>query len=443
MNWKEVYGDRICTADEAVSHIRSGDRVVVAHASGEPKLLTDAMVANADRYGYTDVEVVHMVAMGNAGYCAPEMSGHFRHNGLFLGGPTRAAIAEGRGDFTPVFFSEVPELFRTSLHVNVLLFQVSPPDADGYCTYGITCDYTKPCAECADLRIAQVNANMPRVLGDNFIHISQLDYIVEADTPVIELPPAKIGDVQRCIGEHVAQLVQDGDCLQLGIGAIPDATLLFLKDKKDLGIHSEMVSDGVMELMEAGVITNKRKQVDAGISIATFLMGTRRLYDFAHNNPALQLKPVDVVNDPRIICQNDQVVSINSCVEVDLTGQVCAECVGFRQISGVGGQVDFIRGARLSKGGRSIIAMPATAAKGTASRIVPMLTEGAAVTTSRCDVDCIVTEYGIARLRGRTLADRARQLIEIAAPQFRDDLRLAFEKRFQCKYGKAEIGNEK
>lgn len=434
MNWKEIYADRICTADAAVAHIQSGDRVVVAHASGEPKLLTDAMVANADKYGYKDVEIVHMVAMGNAGYCTPDMQEHFRHNALFLGGPTRAAIAEGRGDFTPVFFSEVPELFRTKLHVNVVLFQVSVPDEDGYCSYGITCDYTKPCAEAADLRIAQVNEKMPRVLGDNFIHISKLDYIVAENTDIIELAPTKIGEVQRRIGENVASLVGDGDCLQLGIGAIPDATLLFLKGKKDLGIHSEMVSDGVVELMEAGAVTNKCKRLDPGVSVATFLMGTKRLYDFAHNNPKIKLMPVDIVNDPRVICQNDQVVSINSCVEVDMMGQVCAESVGLRQISGVGGQVDFIRGAKMSRGGRSIMAMPATAAGGSVSRIVPLLSTGAAVTTSRCDVDDVVTEYGIARLRGHSLKERARQLIAIAAPQFRDDLKKEFVHRFHCSY---------
>ena len=434
MNWKELYADKICTPEEAVSHIHSGDRVVVAHASGEPKLLTDAMVENAKALGYRDVEVVHMIAMGNAGYCTPEMSGHFRHNGLFLGGPTRAAVEEGRGDFTPVFFSEVPQLFRTRLHVNVALFQVSEPDENGYCSYGISCDYTKPCAEAADMRIAQVNSKMPRVLGDNFIHISRLDYIVAQDTDLIELAPPKIGEVQQRIGEHVASLVQDGDCLQLGIGAIPDAVLLFLKDKKDLGIHSEMVSDGVVELMEAGVITNRRKQWEKGKSVATFLMGTKRLYDFADNNPDIELLPVDIVNDPRIICKNDHMVSINSCVEVDMMGQVCAEAVGLRQISGVGGQVDFVRGAKMSRGGRSIMAVPSTAAKGMVSRIVPLLSGGAAVTTSRCDVDYIVTEYGIAQLHGRTLKERAQQMIGVAAPQFREALIKEFERRFHCQW---------
>lgn len=432
--WREQYKDRIVTADEAVSHIRSGDRVVVGHACGEPVILTDAMVAQAEKNDWKGIEVVHMVAMGKAGYCAPEVRDRFRHNGLFLGGSTKTAVAEGRGDFTPIYFSEAPELFRTFLHPNVALIQVSEPDAHGYCSLGVSCDYTKSVAETADIRIAQVNAKMPRAMGDNFIHISELDYIVEEATDILELQPAKIGEVQRKIGENVASLVRDGDCLQLGIGAIPDAVLLFLKNKKDLGIHSEMFSDGVVELVEAGVITNKRKQINKGQCVATFLMGTKRLYDYVNDNPMVHMAPVDVVNDPRVICQNDNVVSINSCVEVDLMGQVCSESVGLTQISGVGGQVDFVRGANMSKGGRTIMAMPSTAAKGKISRIVPLLAEGAAVTTNRCDVDYVVTEYGIAQLHGHTLKDRARQLIAIAAPEFRDGLIAEYERRFFCRY---------
>lgn len=433
MNWKEVYKQKICTAKEAISHIHSGDRVVVAHACAEPVILTDAMTEAAEKYEWKEIEVVHMVAMGKAGYCAPEMSAHFRHNALFVGGSTRKAVEEGRADFTPVFFSEVPDLLRNDMHVNAVLMQVSAPDEHGYCSLGVSCDYTKAAAECADIRIAQVNANMPRVLGDNFIHISKLDYIVPEDTDLIELQPPKIGEVQKKIGENIASLVKDGDCLQLGIGAIPDAVLMFLKDKKDLGIHSEMFSDGVVDLIQAGVITNKCKQIDQGQCVATFLMGTRKLYDFVDNNPMVQMKPVDIVNDPRVICQNDNVVSINSCVEVDLMGQVCSESVGLKQISGVGGQVDFVRGANMSKGGRTIMAMPATAAKGTISKIVPLLAEGAAVTTSRCDVDYVVTEYGIAKLHGCTLKERARQLIHIAAPEFRESLKQEYENRFRCK----------
>ena len=431
MNWREIYRDRICTADEAVAHIKSGNRVVTAHACSEPVVLVDAMVANAEKYNYENVEVVHLVPMGEAKYCAPEMAKHFHHNALFLGKSTRQAVEEGRADFTPVYFHQVPELLTTTLVADVALIQVSEPDEHGYCSFGLSCDYTKPAAERAGIRIAQINKNMPRVLGDNFIHISQLDYIVEADTPILELAPPQIGEVQRKIGENIASLVQDGDCLQLGIGAIPDAALLFLKDKKNLGIHSEMFSDGVVELIEAGVITNTCKQTEKGKCVATFLMGTKRLYDFVDNNPGVVLKSVDYVNDPYVIAQNDNVVSINSCVEVDLFGQVCSESVGLKEISGVGGQVDFVRGANLSKNGRTIMAMPATAAKGTISKIVPLLTEGATVTTTRCDVDYIVTEYGIAQLHGRTLRDRAKQLIAIAAPEFREELQEEFDRRFR------------
>lgn len=428
MNWREKYADRIVSPAEAVSHIKSGDRVVVGHACGEPQVLTEAMSANYA--AYENVEVVHMVAKGKAEYCKPEMEGHFHHNGLFLGPTTTDAVEQGRGDYTPIFFSEVPELFKTDLPVDVALIQVSEPDEHGYCSFGVSSDYTKPAAEAAKLVIAQVNRKMPRVLGDNFIHISNIDYIVEKDEQLIQLAPPKIGEVQKKIGENIASLVKDGDCLQLGIGAIPDAVLLFLKGKKHLGIHSEMFSDGVVELVEAGVIDNSCKQIDKGICVANFLMGTDRLYSFADNNPMVALKPVDIVNDPRVICQNDNVVSINSCVEIDLMGQVASESIGMRQISGVGGQVDFARGANMSRGGRSIIAMTATAAHGKVSKIVPFLTHGAAVTTSRNDIDYVVTEYGIAQLHGHTLRERARQLIAIAAPEFRDELQEEYNRRF-------------
>ena len=275
---------------------------------------------------------------------------------------------------------------------------------------------------------------MPRTMGDSFIHVSKLDYIVEQETDLIELAPPHIGDVERAIGENIASLVKDGDCLQLGIGAIPDAVLLFLKDKKDLGIHSEMFSDGVVELVEAGVITNAKKNIHKGKSVATFLMGTRRLYDYVDNNPEVAMMPVDYVNDPRVICQNDNLVSINSCVQVDLMGQVVSTCVGLRQISGVGGQVDFVRGANMSRGGRTIMAMPSTAAKGTISKIVPLIDEGAAVTTSRYDVNYVVTEYGIAQLKGKTLRERARELIAIAHPDFREGLIKVYEERFHAKF---------
>ncbi|MEM1484127.1 acetyl-CoA hydrolase/transferase C-terminal domain-containing protein [Oscillospiraceae bacterium PP1C4] len=432
MDWKELYQQKLTTAEEAVKHIKSGDRVVVAHAVGEPYILIEAMVENKDQY--ENVEIVHMVAMGAAEYCQEDMKKHFRHNSFFLGGSTRGAAADGRADVTPCFFSEIPSLFKKNLPVDVALLQLSTPDEHGYCSFGVSVDYTKPAAEGAKLLIAQINKNMPRTLGDCFIHVSKLDYIIEADTPLLELPPPKIGEVEKKIGENCASLVKDGDTLQLGIGAIPDAVLLFLKDKKDLGIHSEMFSDGVVELVEAGVITNKCKTLHPGKSVVTFLMGTKRLYDYVNNNPEVEMYPVDYVNNPTVIAQNDNIVSINSCVQVDLMGQVVSTSVGLKQISGVGGQVDFVRGANMSRGGRTIMAMPSTAAKGKVSKVVALIDEGAAVTTSRYDADYIVTEFGIAQLKGKTLRDRARSLIAIAHPDFKPELIEAFECRFKCKF---------
>ena len=432
MDWKTWYQEHLCTAQEAVQKIQSGSRVVVAHACGEPSAILDAMVANAAQY--RNVEIIHMVAMGKAEYCKPEYDENFHHNAFFLGGSTRAAAAEGRVDFTPVYFSEIPGVLREELRPNVTMLQCSPPDEHGYVSLGVSVDYTKGAAETSDLVIAQVNKNMPRTLGDSFLHVTQIGCLVELDTPVIELAPPKITEVERAIGENVAQLIKDGDTLQLGIGAIPDAVLLFLKEKNDLGIHTEMFSDGVVELVEAGVITNKAKTLHRGQSVATFLMGTRRLYDYVDNNPAVAMYPVDYVNDPYIIGQNDNLVSINSCVQIDIMGQVVSTSAGLRQISGVGGQVDFVRGANLSKGGRAIMAMPSTTGKGKISKIVPFLDQGSAVTTSRNDVNYVVTEYGIAQLRGKSLRKRAEALIEIAHPDFRAELRAEFRRRYPRDY---------
>ncbi|MTK14264.1 MAG: acetyl-CoA hydrolase/transferase family protein [Clostridiaceae bacterium] len=431
MSWKEVYESKLVTTEEAVSKIKSGNRVIVGHAVGEPSQLIDAMVAN--RENYKDVELVHMVAMGKGEYAKEGMESYFHHNSIFVGASTREAVSFGRGDFTPCFFYEVPKLFREGyLPVDVALIQVSEPDEHGYCSFGVSNDYTKPAAECAKIVIAEVNENMPRTMGDSFIHVSDIDYMVKVSHPIIELQPPRIGEVEKAIGKHCASLIEDGSTLQLGIGAIPDAVLLFLKDKKDLGIHSEMISDGVVELVEAGVITNKKKTLHPGKIVVTFLMGTKRLYDFVNDNPMVETYPVDYVNDPTVIMKNYKMVSINSCVQVDLMGQICSESIGMKQISGVGGQVDFVRGASMNKDGKSIIAIPATAAKGKVSRIVPLLDEGAAITTSRNDVDYIVTEYGIAQLKGKTLKDRAGALINIAHPNFREGLKKEFEKRFKC-----------
>ena len=432
MTWRTWYKEHLFTPAQAVQQIKSRQRGVVAHACGEPSIILDALVANAAQY--ENVEIIHVVAMGKAAYCQPQYDKNFHHNAFFLGGSTRAAAAEGRVDFTPVYFSEIPSLLREDLRPNVTLLQCSPPDAHGYVSLGVSVDYTKPAAEASDLVIAQVNQNMPRTLGDSFLHVTQIGCLVEADTPVIELAPPKIGDVERAIGENVASLVRDGDTLQLGIGAIPDAVLLFLKEKNDLGIHTEMFSDGVVELVEAGVITNKAKTLHRGQSVATFLMGTRRLYDYVNNNPAVAMYPVDYVNDPYVIGQNDNLVSINSCVQVDIMGQVVSTSAGLRQISGVGGQVDFVRGANLSKGGRAIMAMPSTTGKGKISKIVPFLDQGSAVTTTRNEVNYVITEYGIAKLKGKSLRQRAEALIRIAHPDFRDELTAEFRRRYPRDY---------
>jgi 4-hydroxybutyrate CoA-transferase len=421
MDWKSIYKQRCVSADEAVKVIKSGDRVILGHACGEPQLLTEAMVKRKD--SLENVEVVHMVAMGKAEYAQPGMEPHFRHNALFVGATTRAAVNEGRADYTPCFFYEIPRLFEKELPIDVALVQVSPPDEHGYCSFGISVDYTKPAAQAAKIVIAEVNDQMPRTHGDSFLHVSDFDFFVENSTPLIQLPRPKITEVEQAIGENIASLIEDGSTLQLGIGAIPDAVLLFLKEKVDLGIHTEMFSDGVVELVEAGVVTNKRKTLHPNKMVANFLMGTQKLYDFVHDNPAVAMFPVDYTNDPYVVGQNDKMVSINSALQVDFTGQVCADTIGPRQFSGVGGQVDFVRGAARSKGGKSIIALPSTASGGKISRIVSVLTEGAGVTTSRNDVHYVVTEYGIANLRGKSVRQRAEALIAIAHPDFRAELR--------------------
>lgn len=431
-NWKEVYASKIVTADEAVKFIKTGDRVVFGHACGEAIEITDALVRNKEQY--EKLEIVHLVPMGKGEYAREENQQYFYHNSFFGGGSTRKTINGTYGDFTPSFFFEIPKLLKKGgkLAVDVAIIQVSSPDEHGYCSYGISCDYTKGAAENARLVIAQVNSYMPRTLGNSFIHLSDIDYIVPCDQKILELGAPKIGEVEQKIGENCAKLIQDGDTLQLGIGAIPDAVLSFLKDKKHLGIHSEMISDGVVDLILSGVIDNSKKTINKNKCIVGFLMGSQKLYDFVNNNPGVELHPIDYVNNPFIIAQNDNMVSVNSALQVDLMGQVNAESIGAKQFSGTGGQVDFVRGASMSNGGRSIIAMPSTAAKGTISKIVMHLDEGSAVTTSRNDVDYVVTEFGIAELKGKTLRERARSLIEIAHPDFREELR----KKALEKFGK-------
>ena len=416
---------RMCSAWEAVEKVKSGDRVVFSHACGEPRLLPKALMGRVN--DLKKVEIVHMVPMGEALYCDPQYSASFRHVALFSGAPTREAIWENRADYIPYFFSEIPSLFESVLPVDVAMVTVSPPDDKGFCSLGVSVDYTKKAVECAKIVIAEVNRTMPRTHGDSFVHVSEIDYFVEVDIPIAELKSAELTDVEINIGKNVAQLIDNGSCLQLGIGGIPDAVLRNLTEFKDLGIHSEMISDGVKHLVEKGVITGREKTLHKGKIVVNFLMGSREFYDWVNDNPIIEMRTVDYTNNPYIIAQNRKMVAINSALEVDLLGQVCADTMGPKQFSGVGGQLDFVRGARMSQGGKAVIALPSTA-KGGMSRIVPTLKTGAAVTTSRNDVDYVVTDYGIASLKGRTVRERMKALIDTAHPDSREDLaRNAFE----------------
>lgn len=422
MRWKEYYEKHSITAREAAGLIESGHNVVCGHACAAPETLTETLVQRADELHA--VNICHLIGMGSCAYCMPEFQQTFRLNTLFCSGVTRPAVGEGRADFTPCFFSEVPELFASGQYpVDVTLITVSEPDKAGNVSLGVSIDYTKQAALSARMVIAEVTPHMPRTHGQSFLHVSEIDYFVRTERQIIEMQPPAIGEIEKAIGHNIAGMIKDGDCLQLGIGAIPDATLTFLDDKKDLGIHSEMISDGVMHLAEKGVTNGSRKNLHPGKIVITFAMGTRKFYDWLDDNTSIEVYPVDYTNDPFIIAQNDNMVSINSCLAVDLSGQVAADSLDHRPFSGVGGQVDFVRGAKRSKGGRSIIAMPSTARSGTASRIVATLAPGQAVTTSRNDVDHIVTEYGVASLHGKTMLQRAEELINIAHPDFRDELR--------------------
>ncbi len=428
-NWESIYKSKLTTAAEAVTHIKSGDRVMLGHGAGEPDELVAAMVANYQQY--RDVEIYHWVSMGPNNYTKPEMDGHFRFNAGFVSAPNRKAVQENRADFTPGFFHETPDLFRNGkLPLDVALVMLSPPDAHGFCSFGVSVDATKPGAEAAKLLLAEVNDQMPVTYGDSFIHISEIDYIVETSRPITEYQTTTITEVEKRIGENCASLIEDGSTLQLGIGAVPDAVLMSLVDKKDLGIHSEMISDGVVELYERGVVNCSKKTINKGSMVIGFLLGSKRLYDFVNCNPAVAMYTADYVNHPLVIMQNYKMVSINSCLQVDFTGQVVSETIGSQQFSGIGGQVDFVRGCALARDGKAIIAMPSTAAKGTLSRIVPFLDYGSTVTTSRNDVEYIVTEYGIAQLKGKTMIQRAKELIKIAHPKFTAQLEEDFAKRF-------------
>ncbi|MBM3127729.1 MAG: acetyl-CoA hydrolase/transferase family protein [Chloroflexi bacterium] len=417
----DLYRSKVVSADEAVKIIQSGQRVYSGGGSGAPRTLLDALVRRAS--ALRDVEMVHVLIFGPAPHLKPEYAESFRHRALFIGENARAAVQAGRADFMPIFLSEIPGLFRNgALPLDVALIQVSPPDEHGFCSFGCEVGCTKPAAQAAKIVIAEVNRKMPRVLGDSFIHFSKFTHVVEADYALPEAPQGGASPVHETIGKIIAEMIPDGATLQLGVGSIPDAVLAQVGDKKDLGIHTELFSDGVIDLVNRGVITNEKKTLHPGKIVAGFLFGSQRLYDFVQDNAMIELHPTDYVNDPFIIAQNDNMISINSAIEVDLTGQVCADSIGAALYSGIGGQVDFVRGAARSRGGKPIIALPADAKDGKISRIVPQLKPGAGVVTSRGDVHYIVTEFGVAYLYGKSVRERVCAMIAIAAPQFRAEL---------------------
>lgn len=419
--WQTRYREKVVTAEDAVARVRRGQRVLVGSGAAEPQKLVAALAERAGQL--SDAEIVHLMTLGIAPYAESRFSNSFRHNALFIGSNVRSAVVEGRADYTPVFLSEIPRLMRSKrLGVDVALVQLSPPDAHGFTSLGVSVDIVKAAVESASLVIAEVNRKMPRTHGDAVVHVRDIDLLVENDAPLLESVPAPPDEVALTIGRSVARLVEDGSTLQLGIGSIPNAVLQSLADKRDLGVHTEMFSDGIIDLIESGVITCSKKATDRGRIVSSFCMGTRRLYDYVDDNPFFEFRSVEYTNDPFIIAQNPRMVAVNAALEVDLTGQVCADSLGFDFYSGIGGQVDFIRGAARSERGKPIIVLRSTAEGDTISRIVPHLREGAGVVTSRGDVHYVVTEYGIADLWGKTARDRAVALVSIAHPKFRDEL---------------------
>lgn len=419
--WAEQLRARTVSAAEAVGAIESGQRVFVHGACATPQVLIEALVQRGDEL--RDVRLIHLHTEGTAPYLRPEFSTAFRHEALFVGPNAREAVNAGRADYLPVFLAEIPALFRSGrITIEVALLNVSPPDAHGYCSLGTSVDCALQAARCARLVIAQINPAMPRTLGDSFLHVDQIDWAVEVTAPLPEVKPGPISETERSIGNAVSSLIEDGATLQLGIGAIPNAVLSALGNHRQLGVHTEMFTDGVVDLVEQGVITGERNPLHPGKLITSFVMGSQRLYDFVHDNPQVEFHPSDYTNDTTIIRRNHRMVAINSAIEVDLTGQVCASSIGPRIYSGMGGQVDFMRGAALAEGGKPIIALPSTAAHDTISRIVGDLKPGSMMTLTQGHVHYVVTEYGIADLYGKNLSERARALIDIAHPAFRDEL---------------------
>ena len=421
MSWQDQYRQKVCTPAEAVKAVKSGDRIFLTGNCSVPSQILAALVDRAQEL--KDVEINQALTVGSADYVAPELEGHLRVNTMFISHNTRKAVQEGRADFTPVLLSEFPLLFKDNiLPVNVAFVHLSPPDAHGYCSFGVEVGLSKSPAESAEIIIAEVNEKMPRTLGDTFIHVSALDYIVPVDyeLPELAMGEGKPSEKVEKIAKFIADLIPDEATMQMGIGAVPDAVLKHLYDKKDLGIHTELFSDGVIDLVEAGVITNAKKTLHPGKIIAGFILGTKRLYEWVHNNPLIEFLRTEYVNDPFIVSQNHRMVAINSAIEIDLTGQICADSIGTKLYSGVGGQLDFIYGASRSKGGVPIIALPSTAKD--FSRIVPTLKTGAGVITTRNHVHYIVTEFGVANLYGKTIRERAQALINVSHPDFKEEL---------------------
>jgi len=418
MSWESEYEQKLKTADDALQAVRSNMRIYIQPGCAEPETLVEALLKRAPFV--EDVEVVHMLTLGNADYVKPEMAPHFRHNAMFIGRNVREAINDGRADYTPIYLSEIEELFESgAMPLDVALIEVSPPDSHGFCSFGVGVDTTLTAAKCARHVIAQVNDQMPRTYGDSFIHVSGISACVESSRPLCQLPQEKLNDIHLAVAKNVASLIDDGAVIQTGIGGIPDAVLSFLGDRKDLGVHSELISDSAVPLIESGVITGARKNFKPRKIIVGFCLGTKKLFDFVDNNPIFEFHPTAYTNDQLLIARNDNMVAINSALEVDLTGQVCSDSIGTEFYSGIGGQVDFLKGASHSKGGKPIIALPSTAKGGTISRIAPMLEPGAGVVTSRGLIRYVVTEYGVAYLHGKSIRERAKALIEIAHPKFR------------------------
>jgi len=424
-HWSGIYPEKFASEDVMFSRIHRGDTIFIGSACAEPQHLVQGLIryVKSNPKAFFDAEVLHVRTLGVAPYAAEKFKQNFRHNSFFIGDSTREAVNQGLADYTPIFLSQVPDLFARGLaRVDVALIQTSPPDFHGYMSLGISVDIVKAAVERASVVVAQLNARMPRIHGDTFLHIDNVDYVVPYDEELLEYSPEADTEIAQRIGKYVSRLIEDGDTIQVGYGSIPNAILANLAEKKHLGVHTELISDGIVELMKKGVIDNTRKNVNRGKTVATFCMGRKDTYAFLHDNPAIEFRPIDYTNNPLVIAQHDRMVAINSALEIDLTGQATAESIGRTFHSGVGGQADFMRGAVLSRGGKTILALQSTAASDVVSRIVPSLREGAGATLIRGDIHYVVTEYGIAYLHGKNIRERAMELIAIAHPRFRPTL---------------------